>query len=250
MGLMDGKDGEADTAETVLSLTRKVIAGELDATTAGQKIRKLVSNLEPATTDEERRERYHEAAIETDPNSFNHVEGLKLAGALSQKDYRAIRNAMYDDEAISDTDLKLERHPQPEEAWEWHAELDGVVTGWRDVESPEHLLQIARSITHENDWFTVETKYVDNRPYGRFAQAANVGNGYLVEVAKVEGGTTLSWRIGLGVAADDAGNEPNVGPVALQILSLAAMIEVVLAWFRGKELPQGYGAALHVYHGG
>lgn len=84
--------------ETVLSLVNQVIAGKVDATTAGRKIRALATRLKPATTDEERRERFNEAAIETDPNSFTHVEGAKLAGALSLADYKAIRKAMHDDE--------------------------------------------------------------------------------------------------------------------------------------------------------
>lgn len=151
--------------------------------------------------------------------------------------------------AMPATRLELELHPQPEEAWEWQAELDGCVTGWHDVESPDHLLEIVRSITHEADWFTVQTKDLDNRPSGRFAQAANAGSGYLVEVAQVFGGTTLNWRIGLGPAADDAGNQPNVGPANTQKLSLDSMIEVVISWLQGKGLPLGYGAALCVYHG-
>uniref|UniRef100_UPI003F493DD4 hypothetical protein n=1 Tax=Paenarthrobacter ureafaciens TaxID=37931 RepID=UPI003F493DD4 len=126
MGLRGGKDGEADRTETVLSLTEKVIAGEIDATTAGQRMRTLVTRLVPATTDEERRERYHEAAIETDDNSFTHVEGLKLAGALSREDYTAIRKAMTGDDTVSETNPKLEHLPQPESTWEWHAELDGT----------------------------------------------------------------------------------------------------------------------------
>lgn len=150
--------------------------------------------------------------------------------------------------AMPDTKLDLELHPQPDDAWEWQAEINGRVTGWRDLESPDHFLEIALSITDEEDWFTVQTKNLDNRASGRFAQAANVGAGYLVEVAQVDGGTTLNWRIGLGSAADDAGNQPNVGPLGIQILSFASMIEVVLSWLQGKGLPLGYGAALCVYH--
>ena len=82
--------------ETVLSLCLQVIAGTMDATTAGQKMKGLLTRLTPATTDEERREGFHEAALETDPNSFNHVEGLKLAGVLSPKHYAEINKAIHD----------------------------------------------------------------------------------------------------------------------------------------------------------
>lgn len=149
--------------------------------------------------------------------------------------------------AVPNVGPELELRPQPEEAWEWQMELGGFASGWRDLESPDHLLWIARVITDEEDWFTVQTKDLDNRSSGRFAQAANTGKGYLVEVAQVRGKTTLNWRIGLGPAADASGNEPNVGPTDNQNLSMEAMIEVVFSWFHGKGLPLGYGASLCVY---
>ncbi|WP_426976312.1 hypothetical protein ACQCSU_16330 [Pseudarthrobacter sp. O4] len=115
------------------------------------------------------------------------------------------------------------------------------------MESTDQLVAIAQSITHENDWFTVQTRDLHGQPSGRYAQAANTGEGYLVEVAQINGQTTHNWRIGLGTAADGAGNKPPKGPKASQILSLAAVMEVLLSWLHGKGLPLGYGAALRIY---
>ena len=93
---IDGKEEREATKETVRSVADQVADGTMDATTAGQKIRTLISTLKPShlLTIEERRERYHEAAIETDDNSFIHVEVLKDAGKISPQQYAAIRNAM------------------------------------------------------------------------------------------------------------------------------------------------------------
>lgn len=149
--------------------------------------------------------------------------------------------------AMPKTGPELGLRAQPEEAWEWQVELDGLVSGWHDLESPDHVVEVAMLIIHEGDWFTVQSKDLDHRPSGRFAQAANTGEGYLVEVAQVNGKTTLNWRIGLGPAADAAGNEPNAGPAGTQNLSFVSVIEVVVSWLRGAGLPLGYGASLCVY---
>lgn len=150
--------------------------------------------------------------------------------------------------ATPNTGFELDLSPQPEEVWEWQVELDGFVSGWHDLESLDHVVEVAMLIIHEEDWFTVQSKDLDHRPSGRFAQAANTGEGYLVEVAQVNGKTTLNWRIGLGPAADAAGNQPNAGPADTQNLSFASVIEVVVSWLRGAGLPLGYGASLCLYH--
>lgn len=149
--------------------------------------------------------------------------------------------------ARTDTHLELMLAVQPEESLEWQAQLEGSYTGWHDVESAGQLVGIAQAITGENDWFTVQTKCSGAQTSGRYAQAANTGKGYLLEVAQVNGQTSHNWRIGLGPASDDAGNKPHGEPGASQILSLAAMIEVLVSWLRGQGLPLGYGAALRVY---
>ena len=149
--------------------------------------------------------------------------------------------------ALPDTQLELMLGVQPEESLEWQAELDGSYTGWHDVESADQLIAIAQSITAEDDWFTVQTKDLDEQPSGRYAQAANTGKGYLVEVAQIDGNTTHNWRIGMGAAADDSGNLPHEEPEDNQILSFAAVTEVLVSWLHGRGLPSGYGAALKVY---
>jgi hypothetical protein len=139
---------------------------------------------------------------------------------------------------------------QPEESLEWQAKLDGIYTGWQDVESTARLVAVAQSISGEDDWFTVQTKDLDAQPSGRYAQAANTGDGYMLEVAQVDGKTTYNWRIGLGPGSDDAGNKPRSGPKESQVLSLAAVMEVLVSWLHGQGLPLGYGAALRIYQGG
>lgn len=151
--------------------------------------------------------------------------------------------------ARPDAQLELMLAVQPEESLKWQAQIDGNYIGWHDVESAGQLVAVAQSIRHEGDWFTVQTKCSDNQPAGRYAQAANTGKGYLLEVAQVSGATTHNWRIGLGSVSDSAGNKPYKGPEDNQILSLAAVMEVLVSWLHGQGLPLGYGAALRVYHG-
>lgn len=91
------------------------------------------------------------------------------------------------------------------------AKLDGRYTKWSDVGSADQLVAIVRRITGEDAWFTVQTKNLHELPSGRYAQAANTGEGYLLEVAPVDGGITHSCRVGLGPASDDAGNKPHGG---------------------------------------
>ncbi|MGY2743494.1 hypothetical protein [Arthrobacter sp. UYCu723] len=148
--------------------------------------------------------------------------------------------------ALPDPQLELMLGVQPEESLEWQAQRNRHYTGWHDVESTEQLVAIVQSITHENDWFTVQTKDLHGQPLGRYAHAANTGHGYLVEVAQINGQTTHNWRIGRGAAADDAGNKPHKSLKASQILSLAAM-EGLVSWRHGQGLPLGYGAALRIY---
>ena len=60
--------------------------------------------------------------------------------------------------------------------------------------------------------------------------------GYLLEVAPVDGDITHNWRVRLGAASDDAGNEPHTGPKDSQVLSLAAVMEVVVSRLHGRSL--------------
>lgn len=151
--------------------------------------------------------------------------------------------------ALPDTKLELMLGVQPEESMEWQAQRKRKYTGWHDLESTDQLIAIARSITRKDDWFTVQTKDLHGQSRGRYAQAANTGKGYLVEVAQTSGETTHNWRIGLGSAADDAGNKPKKGPKRNQILSQAEALEVLVSWLLGHGLPLGYGAALKIYTG-
>ncbi|WP_024476651.1 hypothetical protein [Arthrobacter sp. CAL618] len=146
-----------------------------------------------------------------------------------------------------DSQLELMLRVQPEESLEWQAQVDGAYTGWHDVESSDHLVGVVKMIDDDGDWLTVQTKGLEQLGMGRYAQAMNTGTGYQLEVARADGGTTYNWRIGLGAAADDAGNEPYAGATRLQELSLAAVIEVLVSWLLGQGLPQGYGAALRIY---
>lgn len=149
--------------------------------------------------------------------------------------------------AMPDAQLELMLGVQSEESLEWQAQLDGSYVGWHDVESTSQLIAVAQSITGENDWFTVQTKDLPAKPSGRYAQAANTGSGYMLEVAQVDGKTTHNWRIGLGPEADDAGNRPHSAPKDSQVISLAAVMEVLVSWLHGEGLPLGYGAALRIY---
>ena len=152
--------------------------------------------------------------------------------------------------AMPDTQLELMLGVRPEESLEWQAKLGSRYTGWHDVESTAGLVAVAKSITGEDDWFTVQTKDLDAQRSGRYAQAANTGDGYLLEVAQVDGKITHNWRIGLGPRSDDAGNKPHAGPGESQVLGLAAVIEVLVSWLQGQGLPLGYGAALRIYRTG
>lgn len=146
-----------------------------------------------------------------------------------------------------DSQLELLLFIQPEESLEWQAEVEGAYTGWHDVESSDHLVGVIKMIDGDGDWLTVQTKGLDQLGVGRYAQAMNTGTGYQLEVARADGGTTYNWRIGLGAAADDAGNEPHAGAARSQDLGLAAVVEVLVSWLRGRGLPLGYGAALRIY---
>jgi hypothetical protein len=152
--------------------------------------------------------------------------------------------------ALPDAQLELLLGVQPDESLEWQAQLKGSYSGWQDVESASQLVAVAQSIACEKDWFTVQTKDLDAKRSGRYAQAANTGDGYMLEVAQVDGKTSHNWRIGLGSGADDAGNKPHSAPKNSQILSLAAVMEVLVSWLHGEGLPLGYGAALRIYQRG
>ena len=151
--------------------------------------------------------------------------------------------------AMPEAKLELMLCVQPEEPLEWRAKLEGRYTAWSDVGAADQLVAIVQRITGGDDWFTVQTKNLHELPSGRYAQAAKTGNGYLLEVAQVDGDITHNWRIGLGAASDDAGNNSRKGPKDSQVLSLAAVIEVLVSWLHGRGLPLGYGAALKVYRG-
>ncbi|PVE19195.1 hypothetical protein [Arthrobacter sp. Bz4] len=146
-----------------------------------------------------------------------------------------------------DSQLELMLLVQPEESLEWQAQVEGAYTGWHDVESSDHLVGVVKMIAGDGDWLTVQTKGLDQLRVGRYAQTMNTGTGYQLEVARADGGTTYNWRIGLGAAAADAGNEPYAAAVSSQDLGLAAVIEVLVSWLRGQGLPLGYGAALRIY---
>lgn len=94
---VEGCRVDAQREQTVVSLAERVVEGKLDAAVAGRMMRSIVTTWKPATTWTERAERFHEAAIETDPNSFLHVLALKDAGVLDEKDFRAIQSALLGD---------------------------------------------------------------------------------------------------------------------------------------------------------
>ena len=75
-----------------MSLAEQVAAGKLDAAEAGRKMKSLLTVRKAPVTMAEKRERFNEAALETDPNSWVNVEVLKDAGELSAADYKAIRS--------------------------------------------------------------------------------------------------------------------------------------------------------------
>ncbi|WP_422391363.1 hypothetical protein [Arthrobacter sp. N1] len=145
---------------------------------------------------------------------------------------------------LTDTHLELMLGFQWEESLEWRAQLGRRHTGWHELTSVSQLVGLVQMIGGEGDWFTAQTRGEAPR---RYAQAMNTGSGYLVEVAQVDGGITRNWRIGLGVAADNAGNLPFSAPTQAQNLIFAAVVEVLISWFRGSGLPLGYGAALRIY---
>lgn len=148
---------------------------------------------------------------------------------------------------IPDTSLELMLQVQPEESLEWKSEVKGQYTGWQNLESSSHLVAVVHGISHDGDWLVVQTKGLDSQPAGRYAQAMNTGKGYQLEVAHMSDGITHNWRVGLGLLADEAGNEPYRGVTLSQNLSLAAVSEVMVSWLHGQGLPLGYGTALHVY---
>lgn len=146
-----------------------------------------------------------------------------------------------------ETALELILDLQPEEALEWKAQVNQQYTDWQDVESATHLVALIQGISRDGDWLVVQTKGSNKQPLGRYAQAMNTGSGFQVEVAQICRGVTRNWRVGLGPAADAAGNTPFGGVVPSQNLSPAEASEVVVSWLNGQGLPLGYGAALHDY---
>jgi hypothetical protein len=154
---------------------------------------------------------------------------------------------MLDTIALPESSLELMLELQYHELLEWKAQVRKWDTGWHDVESSSHLVTLIRGVSHDGDWLVVQTRHVDVTHFGRYAQAMSTGSGYHVEVAVVSGEVTNNWRIGLGLQADEAGNEPRVGVAPSQNLSLAEASEVMVSWLNGRGLPLGYGAALHVY---
>jgi hypothetical protein len=154
---------------------------------------------------------------------------------------------MLDTIARPETALELMLELQPEEALEWKAQMKQRHTRWHDVESASQLVALVQRVSHEGDWLVVQSKGLDEQHFGRYAQAMYTGDGYQVEVAVVSSGVTNNWRIGLGLSADEAGNEPHVGVAPSQNLCLAGASEVMVSWLNGHGLPLGYGAALHVY---
>ena len=136
---------------------------------------------------------------------------------------------------------------EPSQALEWQAQIQRRYRGWYDLATEDEVVGIARLMAEDGDWMTIQTKRVDERGEGRYAQVMNLGGCYQVEVAQVQGHITHNWRVGLGAVSDDSPNVPYVGADASQELSFAAMIEVLLSWLRGSGVPLGYGAALHMY---
>ena len=154
---------------------------------------------------------------------------------------------MLDTIARPETSLELMLELQPEEALEWKAQVNQQYTDWEDVESATHLVALIQGTCRDGDWLVVQTKGSNSQPIGRYAQAMNTGSGFQVEVAQICRGVARNWRVGLGAAADEAGNRPFGGVSASQNLSLAGASEVMVSWLNGHGLPLGYGAALHVY---
>ncbi|MFP3459811.1 hypothetical protein R5O87_03040 [Arthrobacter globiformis] len=146
-----------------------------------------------------------------------------------------------------ETSLELMLELQPEECLEWKAEVNGRYTGWHNVESASHLVALIHGVSNAGDWLVVQTRALDYQHFGRYAQVMSTGSGYHVEVAVVSSGVTNNWRVGLGLQADDAGNEPRAGVAPSQNLSLAEASDVMVSWLNGHGLPLGYGAALHVH---
>jgi hypothetical protein len=120
---------------------------------------------------------------------------------------------MLDTIAHPETSLELMLDLQPEEALEWKAQVNQRYTDWQDVESATHLVALIRGTCRDGDWLVVQTK----------------------------------GSVGLGTAADEAGNRPFRGVSPSQNLTLAGTSEVMVSWLNGHGLPLGYGAALHVY---
>lgn len=149
--------------------------------------------------------------------------------------------------AVPIVELELMLMIQPEESLEWQAQRNKEYTGWHILESSEQLVGLAQSITLHNDWFCVQTKTSGEHRPGRYAQVMNMGSGFLVEVAQVNGSTTHNWRIGMGAVSDNHGNEPYRGVRESQIITLVGVIEVLMSWLHGQGVPLGYGAALQVY---
>lgn len=147
----------------------------------------------------------------------------------------------------TETHLELLLQAQPNEAMEWQAQVEGHYTGWHALDSTDHVVELAKSIFHDGDWLTIQTRHLDGHSQGRYAQAMNTGTGYQLEVAQVQGTVSYNWRVGLGTGSERAGNAPYSGVRGAQILPLAAVTEVLVSWLRGHGLPHGYGAALHVY---
>jgi hypothetical protein len=154
---------------------------------------------------------------------------------------------MLDTIALPESSPELRLEVEFHELLEWKARVGKWDTGWHDVESSSHLVGLIQAVCHDGDWLVVQTRHVDVTHFGRYAQAMSTGSGYHVEVAMVSGGVTNNWRVGLGLQADEAGNEPCAGVAPSQNLSLAEASEVMVSWLNGRGLPLGYGAALHVY---
>lgn len=135
--------------------------------------------------------------------------------------------------------------PGATQLW-WETKIDGVVSGWSELEGSGQLAGLVKSLKTVGDSLALE----DDSPTTRYAQVMLIDDGILhVELASLQPEGTYNWRIGMGKEADEAVNTPDTGTAEVQELTIAATIEVLSSWAAGHGLPGGYGAALHIYGG-
>ncbi|MBB2997255.1 hypothetical protein E9229_003502 [Paeniglutamicibacter cryotolerans] len=134
--------------------------------------------------------------------------------------------------------------PQPERPLIWYWSINGVGSDWEDLTGIGHLAQLVNDLPDDGDFLVL----ADKDPETRYAQTMQMENGtFTVEIGMCIPNGALNLRVGKGAAAANEPNKPGEAVTALQTLSRAETIQVLMSWASGSGLPLGYAGAIYSY---